>query len=77
SWHFVFNCPNKQFIWKTIWEQHFDSPFSATALSRTLFNFQFPQLKQQYDPPALVILGHALASVWRHHWAMVFDHQPF
>ncbi|ORE12982.1 hypothetical protein BCV71DRAFT_144992, partial [Rhizopus microsporus] len=22
--HFVFNCPNKQFIWTTIWEQHFD-----------------------------------------------------
>ncbi|RCH99145.1 hypothetical protein CU097_012722 [Rhizopus azygosporus] len=27
--------------------------------------------------PAPVILGHTLASVWRHHWAMVFDYQPF
>ncbi|ORE14188.1 hypothetical protein BCV71DRAFT_187776 [Rhizopus microsporus] len=45
---FILNSPNKQLIWKTIWDTRFDSPFSVPALSH-IFSFHHSK-KKQCDP---------------------------
>ncbi|KAG1489524.1 hypothetical protein G6F52_009557 [Rhizopus delemar] len=76
--HFLYLCPQKLLVWQSIWNEHFPTQyFSSFSVAHALFQLKFPPVPaSSLDISSAAIIGHTLLSVWRAHWAFIFDNIP-
>ncbi|KAG1544258.1 hypothetical protein G6F49_011124 [Rhizopus delemar] len=76
--HFLYLCPPKLLVWQSMWNAHFPTQcFSSFSVAHALFQLNFPPISSSsFDISSAAIIGHTLLSVWRAHWAFIFDNIP-
>ncbi|KAG0777532.1 hypothetical protein G6F22_011808 [Rhizopus arrhizus] len=75
--HFLYDCPPKMLVWKELWPILFSSQFSASLLKKALFKLEFPDSSLETEIPSAVGIASILLSIWRAHFNLVFNLQPF
>ncbi|KAG1633289.1 hypothetical protein G6F44_010446 [Rhizopus delemar] len=75
--HFLYLCPPKLLVWQSIWNEHFPTQyFSSFSVTHALFQLKFSPFSASSFDISSAIISHTLLSVWRTHWAFIFDNIP-
>ncbi|ORX62186.1 hypothetical protein DM01DRAFT_245569, partial [Hesseltinella vesiculosa] len=77
--HFFFTCPHRATVWIECWKLIFDVPSpSLDGIQASVLSFNWPPLNTHLMavPPSLIV-STIIVSLWRAHWATIFDSSPF
>ncbi|KAG2193455.1 hypothetical protein INT47_004677 [Mucor saturninus] len=81
--HFLYDCPTKQAIWLQCLSTFFpDVTIVPGRILSILLALDFGDLHNTRSPVAtsltfISVIGCILHGIWRSHWQLVFDDQPF
>ncbi|KAG2198726.1 hypothetical protein INT47_005411 [Mucor saturninus] len=81
--HFLYDCPTKKSIWLQCLSTFFpDVPIVPGRILSILLSFDYGDFQNKRSTVAtslsfISIIGCILLGIWRSHWKLVFDDQPF
>ncbi|KAI8142934.1 hypothetical protein BJV82DRAFT_493294, partial [Fennellomyces sp. T-0311] len=73
--HFIFKCLKKKCVWCKMCPDHLSLNINDQLIQSAIFKLHPPQDTRTI--PSDAIVDAILLSLWRAHWALFFDQQPF